>query len=429
MWEGTLPKLMSPKLVFLAMAGQPGDAGALVGPLPVVLARCKVLVYLSVSWQSLDGVIPPLAGRIRAISLQSNNFKLMSDVWFDQRKNDNSIMIHNNQLSCAPPQCGKQTVKISLSALGNELSRLKQGFPFWVSPMDRDRLFWTTHTEGVELLVKVIVASTFLALAVAPKRHGCKLWKWHSQPGHHAKLAFQCYSLFSCFVRGALLRVLFLMLLLSWDLYKCPRAMTLASACLHDDILTHVVVLLMWGYLGFHGSAVRLLTGHTDKKAGAHGQSKERYLQPTIEGHPWLPGQTAKQRQPPLLSMMFVLLQVVLSLPSIILQVCKCVPGGLGIGGDWVGAMISTCIGAIQAVLLSFVIPLLAGKFTSHKHGYVALANLLLNVVFPATVIICLDTSCFGQWVTFLGALQRESTAVLASLQPAALSTDYDKAT
>ena len=70
--------------------------------------------------------------------------------------------VHNNLLSCHLPQCGNATAMVSLSGLGNQLSCPKQGFPKWVVPIDRDRLFWVTDREGFTLLMKLIGACTFL---------------------------------------------------------------------------------------------------------------------------------------------------------------------------------------------------------------------------------------------------------------------------
>ena len=82
------------------------------------------------------------------------------------------------------------------------------------------------------------------------------------------------------------------------------------------------------------------------------------------------------------------------------LQVCNSVPGSFGGVDVWPRVIISSCIGIVQAFLGAYVVPQLAQKLTSRKHIYTTLANLLLNCVFPAIVIIGLDTSCLGNWVT-----------------------------
>ena len=67
----------------------------------------------------------------------------------------------------------------------------------------------------------------------------CKLvgtTRWNAQPGRNAQLVPMCSQVLACLIRGASVRVLFLMLLLSWDLYKCPSTMALASACLRGFV-------------------------------------------------------------------------------------------------------------------------------------------------------------------------------------------------
>ena len=384
--EGTMPKLMGHHLLMLGISGQPGRVGALTGLLPAAIARCRFLIFLATSWQALEGIIPPLTATLQTLSLQNNKFKVMSAVQFRDRKRSgeegSSVLVHNNLLSCDLPRCSNTSVMISLSGLGNQLSRPRHGFPAWVSPLDRDRLFWSTGTEGVDLLMKAMGASGLLAIAAATKGHAYRLWRFQAQEGHLLRLTFQCFRFLACVTRGALLRVLFLMLLLSWDLYTCPQTMSLASACLRDDSVTHILVLLMWGFMGFNGYASQWASGHmTNESEGNRRRSHKGHQRPSKKGKLLL------------LQLLFVLLQVLLSLPGIFLQVCKSVPGGLGIGGDWVGVMISTCIGGIQAVLGTFVVPCLAEKLTERKHVYATLANLLLNCVFPAAVIICLDLS------------------------------------
>ena len=416
MLEGTVPKVMTSHLSMLAISGQPGQTGALTGHLPAVIRRCRVLLFLAASWQVLAGVIPPFATTLQTLSLQNNNFKVMSDARFEDRKSKifkgSSVLVHNNLLSCDLPRCGKEVVKISLSGLGNQLSFPKQAFPEWVTPLDRDRLFWVTDREGLELLMKVIGASGLLFMTAAIKGHGYRFSKWHAQPGNHLKIACQCFAFLACISRRALLRVPLLMLLLSWDLYKCPQTMSLASACLRNesDTLTRGLSLLMWGYVGFHGQTVQLLTGHAGGEAcAAQTLSKKTSRRPKRKGLSMSSTRKPKRRPSSSLPVvLFVFLQVILSSPAILLQVCKSVPGSFSEGGVWVGTMISACIGGVQAVLGSFVIPHLADKLTSRKHVYTTLANLLLNGVFPAAVVMGLDTSCFGNWVALWGPCRQD---------------------
>ena len=126
------------------ISGQPGQIASLRGPLPRSLARAGLLKDLTASWHTLEGVIPQFAAAtLRLLSLQSNKLKLMSEAEFE---NKSKVFVHNNLLSCHLPLCGNTTVKLSLSGLGNQLSspRTKPEIPVWLSPNDRDKLFWVT---------------------------------------------------------------------------------------------------------------------------------------------------------------------------------------------------------------------------------------------------------------------------------------------
>ena len=116
--------------------------------------------------------------------------------------------------------------------------------------------------------------------------------------------------------------------------------------CLRNDALTSILVFLMWGFLAVNGRVVRSIAG-PDLDIATHLPSNIREV---------------------LVSIVFVLLQVLLSMPAILLQVLKSVPGGLGFKGTWVGAIISSCIGTVQASLGAFVVPRVAERVTSSKH-------------------------------------------------------------
>ena len=151
-----------------------------------VMCRSTQLSVLAASKQALEGVIPPFAATLHILSLQNNAFKIMSDVRFSKSMNS-SVLVHNNLLSCHLPRCGNATAKVSLSGLGNQLSCPKRGFPKWVVPIDRDRLFWVRDREGFALLMKLFSACSLLVVVVASRvrgRHNClALSRWHAQAG------------------------------------------------------------------------------------------------------------------------------------------------------------------------------------------------------------------------------------------------------
>ena len=344
-FEGTVPGMISCNLRTLVISGQSGNMEGLRGPLPFVIARARLLFNLFASRHRLEGVIPPFAATLWRLGLQNNKFQLMSEAHLCDAKRSN-VFVHNNFLSCHLPVCGDRSVEISLASLGNELSWPNRGFPKWVSPMDRDRLLYTGDHEGRDLLLKAAGASGLLAIASATMLVGNRLSRWYAQAGWHFQLTLKCSHLLADVAQAALLGLLVLMLLLAWNLYRCPRTLALASTCLRDDTLTHALTLLMWLHF-MHGCASQVLTT-PGKKVADRGPSKKR---------------------PFLLPVLFVLLQVLLSLPAVMLQVCRSVPRFFADGEAWVVA-ISVGIGAVQAVLGTFVVPHLSRKLTSQRHVY-----------------------------------------------------------
>ena len=81
-------------------------------------------------------------------------------------------------------------------------------------------------------------------------------------------------------------RALFLLFLLAWDLYKCPRSLALLSACLRDNWLTHCLVVLMWGWFGFHGHATRTFAALENPAVAVRRSAKRRArgVRQTISG-------------------------------------------------------------------------------------------------------------------------------------------------
>ena len=63
----------------------------------------------------------------------------------------------------------------------------------------------------------------------------------------------------SCLIDHSFARAVFLMLLLSWDVYTCPQPLAVASACLGRTALIQMLVLLLWCTLSFHSQAVQHL--------------------------------------------------------------------------------------------------------------------------------------------------------------------------
>ena len=188
MIEGTIPTaILTPQLKLLALPGRPNNAAALRGSLPREFARAAILNMLGASQQALEGVIPPLMGSLHTLGLQNNGLKVMSDVRFDTQEFRSSVFLHNNLLSCQLPRGAKTTTarKISLTGLGNQLSLPKRGFPEWVFPMDREKLFWVRDRDALDLVMRVRRASMgeqsttefgFYGMSVVVPEVSCPSW-------------------------------------------------------------------------------------------------------------------------------------------------------------------------------------------------------------------------------------------------------------
>ena len=256
MFEGTLPgEVMRSNLEIIDVSGKAGQIGGLRGQLPGKVSHALDLRHLMVSHQNLEGAIPPLRATLSTLVLQSNRLRLLQSAhWM----NDSSgvVLMHINLLSCSPPSCGGVGTNFSLVALGNSMKSSKGILPEWVSPMERDGAFWTSGTEGRCLLFKALSSGSLLAVVVTRKfRSGLllKAWsRWRIGPTDHLQLASASSLLLNHTARQVLLQVFILMLLLSWDVYQCPPALSMASVCLRNGTWNHLLVLVSWSQFCFH---------------------------------------------------------------------------------------------------------------------------------------------------------------------------------
>ena len=96
-----------------------------------------------------------------------------------------------------------------------------------------------------------------------------------------------------------------MLLLLPWDLYKCPRTLAVASACLRDGAATHFLLLALWAYTSFFSPSLKFWTTFAKSSNAGVRRSAKRCLQWLI----WIP------------------LTWLLSIPVIINQIAKSTPG------------------------------------------------------------------------------------------------------
>ena len=138
----------------------------------------------------------------------------------------------------------------SIIAIGNRLLHPKGKFPPWVSKYEQDPLFWDSGVEGMAFLQMICGSVGFLMLAMVWKLDGGRwlivISRWQVGSADHLWLVRASSHLASLLVKESLLAVVFLMLLLSWDLYACPQTFAMASACLRSSVLFRTLVFLCW---------------------------------------------------------------------------------------------------------------------------------------------------------------------------------------
>ena len=188
MFEGTIPLMVNSRLQILDLSRRPCGTGGLRGQLPHLLSRLwGGGVVLAAAYQRLEGIIPHMKASLLKLGMHHNEFQVMSDLRFGDERGS-VVLVHNNLLSCHLPLCGNTTAKMSLSGLGNQLSRPTGGFPAWVWNKERDMLLWVNDREGVTSLLKITLASCIAVFAAS-----CQLGhnilpsmsRWSADPQHY----------------------------------------------------------------------------------------------------------------------------------------------------------------------------------------------------------------------------------------------------
>ena len=158
--------------------------------------------------------------------------------------------------------------------------------------------------------------------------------RWQSGPGIHLRLVQMSNHLVSCLLKESMLAVVFLMLLLYWDLYACPQTLAIASACLRSSTLVRTLVFLCWYQLSFHSLALRHLT--------MEDENRKKQLTAKILRTRWL------------LWLLWCVLTLVLSTVAILYQVSQSIPSFLPVGKIWL-LVLKACVGVIQGMVGDFL--------------------------------------------------------------------------
>ena len=338
---------------------------------------------MAIASQQLEGGIPSFTSTLSRFALHKNRFRVLPDLHLNDNEATTAVLLHDNLLSCHLPGCGNSTAGVSGIAIGNWLLHPKGEFPKWVSKYEHDPLFWVSGKEGMALLLKISGAVGFFMLVTGVTLGGAAglraTSRWQIGPPAHLRVVQAASHLVSCLVKASLFSLVFLMLLLFWDLYACPQTLAIASACLRSSALVQAVVFLSWCTVSFHSQAVEHLTmaGKNRKKQWTAQMLRKRLLL-------WL---------------LWCALTVLLSTIGVFYQMCQSIPGFLPVKEKIWSVVLKTCIGSIQGVVGKFVVPFLASRATSEKHVFTTASNLIMNVLIPSLIIMYFDAGCLGRWV------------------------------
>ena len=385
-WEGILPRIQhdgfgderAPRLQHLVVS-QDHDGTQLHGYVPNSLARARQLTCFIAQRNRLQGDTPAFALTLETLALHGN---MMKRLRHDRFTSNSSLFLQHNALSCHLPRRLADDVRprVTLCAVGNQLQGPSQE---WLSNFEQHGLFWSTGREGGMLVTKVmsavIVFGATLSMQLGPKKILTATARLQSVSGCPS-LANMCASQLPHLSLRGVLCVAILMPLMDWVYYKCPRTLTLASACRADSANTNLAVVLLW------------------IQASGHCQLSPRWThcatcRPTARC-------SAKS-----LTHWAMWLAIVLPLSSLaVLNLASmCVPGFLYIDGLWL-QLVNLGIGACQGLVNSILIPFLAERLTPNKHMFTSTAAILTAVCLPFVCIIFFDHMCLGRWTEWWGA-------------------------
>ena len=185
MFEGSIPSRAVPiGARLLDVGGGPG--GGLRGTLPPEVGRLQQCKCLGLQRQHLEGVVPYIQATVEVLALHENDFKIFLGTHLGSKYGwrKTKICLFSNCLSCHLPNCSNDdaTVSMSLTALGNQLL-LPGEFPSWLTPMEHDKVFWTSSKEGRSLFTKTVFAGITLGCALAMEFRGGR-WLRDKQRQH-----------------------------------------------------------------------------------------------------------------------------------------------------------------------------------------------------------------------------------------------------
>ena len=185
MFEGSIPSRAVPTSAdLLDIGGGPGEG--LRGILPPEVGRLLECRCLALQGQHLEGVVPYIQASLDVLALHENDFTIFLGTHLGSKygRKIATICLFSNHLSCHLPARSSDgaTVSMSLTALGNQLL-LPEKFPSWVTPMEHDKVFWTSSEEGRSLFMKTVSAGITLGCTLAMAFRGGR-WFRNKQRQH-----------------------------------------------------------------------------------------------------------------------------------------------------------------------------------------------------------------------------------------------------
>ena len=377
LFEGVMPTCLSRllelwRLTVASANGRPQMHGAL----PPQLARLMDLTLVVAHSQKWEGPIPAFQCTFQVLSLHHNLLKHMPGLRLIP---ESALILHRNQLSCRLPACNNIVINTSLVAVGNHLTFPEKGlFPSWVSPFEQDGLFWFRDDTGEQLLVKIIGGVVVFVMSfwwrIGMSALSLVMYRLAYCP------SIQVATALLAFIATHVLYSLFLLgLVSSSHSLVCPSTVTLASACLsHSSLAQVVVVLLWWRLCSFSLHPWWLNVDYQQKKEETMGDLIGRVLV-------W---------------MVWVVLVLALSLPSVVAVSAKCMPPIHTVHRELL-KLLNMCIGALQGILNAVVIPPLAWKIRSTNHLTFRSCATFISTCMVGCVVLYLDEACLDEWKTW----------------------------
>ena len=166
------------------------------------------------------------------------------------------------------------------------------------------------------------------------------------------------------------------MLLLSWDLFQCPRTLALVSVCMRESTPIHILASCLGCHLCFHSKAAEELAMLGRRvQIGGKNLSRRAFV--------WC---------------LWLVITLLSSALPTLNMVGKSVPGLLPKNKLWSFAL-GACVGVAQCVISSLIMPRLAERLTSKKEALTTFSSLLMSCVLPVGAIVYLDSACLGKWL------------------------------